>query len=196
MPDRRHAQSWTSHGVGTLCLGALNMCKKCPDCESNGVVKIGNRCYCRMHARIRQMRTTANARAKFVPSRSELETMFASLHNMECPLCTKTMLWSVGLTESRSAVVTLQHDNDGNIRLLCFGCNARHSAYGDAIYSKDLSKHVCTQCKQELPKSEFLVYTEGTSGVRSWCKKCNCEIQKQYRKRRAKKLKSQNGEEQ
>jgi hypothetical protein len=39
------------------------------------------------------------------------------------------------LTEGSSTVITLQHDRDGTIRLICKGCNSRHHLHpGDSYY--------------------------------------------------------------
>lgn len=40
----------------------------------------------------------------------------------------------------------------------------------------------CTKCNQLLPTSEFNKAKLGKYGVRSWCKHCNDEYTKQWRK--------------
>lgn len=113
---------------------------RCSRCSAEMV----NNAYCAKHQVIKNMRTHALHYGKSVPSWNELDAMFM-YHGMHCKHCRKRMLLRSNRAEKpvdRNAVVTLQHNNDGSICLLCHSCNVSHRHYGDALYTfpKGLTK--------------------------------------------------------
>jgi hypothetical protein len=71
-------------------------------------------------------------------------------------------------------VVTLQHDDNGKIRLLCKSCNSQHASVGDRFYKQPVNMKVCADCKKNLP-NEMFYKSRTNKTVRltiSFCKDC------------------------
>lgn len=111
---------------------------------------------CVMHGRMKQMRSDARSHRKAVPAESYLERLLKeSLKNgFLCPHCKSEMGWK--LKDAGRATVTLQHDREGGLRLLCLRCNVRHSFHeGDRFYEDDGSSKLCGGCNLTLPLHKF-----------------------------------------
>ena len=125
---------------------------------------------CPKHHRFGMMREIAKAARKRVPSYEELESLLAQLKDLKCPVCNRVMVWFKH--ESDRTVITLQHNRDGSIALICFSCNSRHRDNGDALYQIGPDQKRCSRCKRVLPLSGFT--SDRTSGV--WAnRKCVCK---------------------
>lgn len=46
--------------------------------------------------------------------------------------------------------------------------------------------HICSRCKRCLPKSAFNKASNRPSGVQSFCRKCDTEYRREYRKKNKK----------
>jgi hypothetical protein len=116
------------------------------------------------------MRKQARANGKVVPALSQLYDLLDKLDGMKCPACERPMNW--WLTEGSSTVITLQHDRDGTIRLICKGCNSRHHLHpGDSYYQMPRGHKRCPTCETVKPLSEFyFIKTRGQPSSR--CRSC------------------------
>lgn len=145
---------------------------KCKWCSSSATIKQGRIWLCDKHYRFQQMRVLAARKTKLVPEYSHLESMFATLHEMQCPCCKEKM--HLRGKHGMSKVMTLQHDRSGNIRFMCLSCNTRHQHFdGDTFYTHDPSTHPCRDCGKVLPKDAFWKDRSRPLGIKSYCKECN-----------------------
>ena len=139
--------------------------------------------WCLRHWRFNQMRQCAQHAGKIIPTVEHLERLANELSGMVCPACRLPMIWT-GTPKSR--VVSLQHDQDGTLRLICQSCNCRHANIGDAFYEiLGPDRKLCRRCSTVKPLSEFHKRTKGGSygGVRDWCKTCGYACVREYRRK-------------
>lgn len=125
-----------------------------PGCHEIGNRRVGRYYYCWYHLRSWSMRNQAVATGKKFPSADDVDKMFAALNNMQCPVCKRTMVLHTSLG-TRSIVASLQHDNDGHMRIICSGCNSAHCRIGDVIYKIPDDHRRCHVCAQIKPKEKF-----------------------------------------
>jgi hypothetical protein len=146
-------------------------------CSETAAKAVGLSYYCWYHLKSRNMRHRAKARGKKVPSYDEVDKMFSELVDMKCPICKRTMVLhrSLGATPS---VVSLQHDNDGMIRLICHSCNAAHARIGDIIYQIPKEHKQCGQCRTIKPITCFSKARRTRDGHNSKCRQCCSDYQK------------------
>ena len=98
----------------------------------------------------------AKADGKAVPALAWLEANVPE--GMVCPCCHRTMNWL--RKDGGSTCITLQHDRDGTMRLICFGCNSRHSHMpGDSFYQLPSGTKKCHYCGEIKPDAEFYAST-------------------------------------
>ena len=139
-------------------------------CNRRAVIVQGHQSLCPKHYRFQQMRSKAKVTAKKVPTKAELESLIPK--DFKCPVCKRDMNWLQ--RNGADTVITLQHDRNGKVRLLCLSCNVRHASFGgDSFYSHDQTKRVCPSCRNLLPFSEFC--TDRTARWKSkgtYCRKC------------------------
>jgi hypothetical protein len=114
-------------------------------------IRLGKRKLCEKHFRMARMQEGARKAGKRVPTAGELEEMRKG--GDTCILCGGVMQWGRG--GDRSRLVTLQHDQSGEMRFLCFSCNVRHRTAGDSIYELPLNHRKCASCKNALPIEHF-----------------------------------------
>lgn len=150
---------------------------KCTQCDRPGTVFKCNRWICDIHFRIQCMRDCAAFRGKYVPDKSLLlelaERVEAS--GMKCSHCSTLMVWRGA--KGRRDVVSLQHDRDGGIRLLCMECNFQHRYFpGDTFYITPIGWKYCPKCQSAKPPIEF--YRNGNGRLKSYCKECKHVIAK------------------
>ena len=142
-----------------------------PCCTNDGFRLGRSGLKCELHHRISRMRRGCTQRNLHAPSEQELESLFNTLDKMRCPVCGDKMQL---MPEGRKGLVTIQHDRDGNVRLLCLACNVRHSDYpADTFYEKHQSEKWCNHCRQFRPLSRFNCDIHHKNGKRSWCKDCD-----------------------
>lgn len=79
------------------------------------------------------MRLKAANKNKKVPTFSELEKMLNKINNMACPVCDEKMVWHKSLGELKN-VITLQHETNGTMSMMCYSCNSTHGPRGDVFY--------------------------------------------------------------
>ena len=128
------------------------------------------------------MRARAKRDAKAVPTRQEIEAMVPS--PFVCGGCGRDMTWLRGPEPSRQ--VTLQHDRDGTLRLLCLGCNTRHSVHpGDSFYAIPAGHKRCPDCASVLPLTSFAVDRSRPIGRKSYCRDCSALRHKSWRESHA-----------
>jgi len=133
-------------------------CCKCCD------PRYKNRPYCVRHYRFDQMRVNSKHRGKLVPSHEWLEANVPA--GMVCPCCTRQMNWLV--SDSRSTTISIQHDHDGGMRLICYSCNVRHASMPeDSFYALPPGMSKCKCCGEVKAQDEFFT----TAGRR--CRICN-----------------------
>jgi hypothetical protein len=129
------------------------------------------------------MRKEAKKHSKAVPAYSQLEA-WAQETGMACPACGVQMCWTTRDGSSRR-LVTLQHNRDGSMQLLCRSCNGRHAKYeGDSFYTMDHTKKRCGLCREEKPLEEFYRRRERVNGRVHKCIPCNNEIRRRARAER------------
>lgn len=95
--------------------------------------KCRNTSYCWKHYRFWAMRLKAANKNKKVPTFSELEKMLNKINNMACPVCDEKMVWHKSLGELKN-VITLQHETNGTMSMMCYSCNSTHGPRGDVFY--------------------------------------------------------------
>ena len=155
-------------------------------CEQDGVKTISNGrgivSYCWMHHRIRQMRAKARKKGKYAPSTKHLEHMFSNIEDMICPCCGKDMIMHSDLGPM-SDVVSLQHNADETLVLICFSCNSAHGQKpGDLYYQiPDGYKH-CSNCGDIKLIEKFYTNVSTRDGYQDTCKQCQGEIAKERNK--------------
>jgi hypothetical protein len=127
---------------------------------------------CDRHYRLSQMRYSAKAADKFVPSFWQLELLVPA--DMKCPKCANAMIWAAGPDRSRRYVISLQHYADGTIALECMACNIAHG------HTKHRSEHTpyiegrkwCCSCRRSLPTESFAGNRSKPGGLQAYCRAC------------------------
>ena len=142
------------------------------NCENEGKRKRGASWYCLKHARFMQIRDSCKISGKAIPSYDDLETLFPS--DMYCPACGRKM--NLTKDEGAASVLTIQHDHNGGMRLMCQSCNSRHNAYpNDGYYKLPAGHKKCSICKKILPYSHFNLSAGTFAGRQLRCKECGRE---------------------
>lgn len=161
-----------------------NAPKPCAACGAPSVRETSRSWHCALHTRLVQMRTSAKYKGKVAPSIAALELLIPK--DMACPACARRMNWL--RHEGISTQATLQHDRCGTIRLLCQGCNSRHSAMpGDTFYLLPEGHKLCQDCGIIKSKCEFTKVRspERRDGVQTYCKPCMLARKAAHRRRGA-----------
>lgn len=161
--------------MGRLTEEELAQCSKCdqPPAVKSKFIRL-----CVKHYKFKVMRNNAQQNEKVVPSHGHLEKMVSESNRLLCSHCEKKMVWT--RKESTKRVVTLQHDRDGTMRLLCMSCNIRHSnCPDDSFYTIPPDKKLCFGCKSILYKTEFSKDKRCSIGLASYCKKCRSKRRKE-----------------
>lgn len=162
----------------------------CKWCAEPSVKKSGHIWLCKKHYRFSQMRSIAKYRGKTYPSYEWLEAEWDRLKN-KCPVCRRILNWF--RSEGIATVVTLQHDRDGNLKLLCHSCNVRHAfCKDDTFYSVGAKFKICPMCKVKKPSSEYW-YTKDSRWMNrvTYCKPCMTAKHREYTRANSTKLNSQ-----
>ncbi len=152
---------------------------KCPRCDRTGEHQLhknwGRLYYCARHFRLIWMRYKARATGKMVPDLSTLEDFVDALNNFKCPCCLCVMVWFARQDTRR--VITLQHNNDGTMMLICMSCNSKHAQHslGDACLSLPSGVRYCKMCNTIKPLGDFY------NSYLAYCKRCTIERQRAYR---------------
>lgn len=143
----------------------------CKWCIEPKHIKQGRIWLCKKHYRFQQMRAKAKSRGLVVPSYERLGGILNE--NLVCHPCGRKMVWLS--EENTSLVITLQHDRNGCLRLICRSCNTRHSKFsGDTFYSAPRTKKICPRCKILKPLMEFyLDNSKRWKNRKTYCKKCS-----------------------
>lgn len=131
--------------------------------------------------RFQRMRIQAKRLGKRVPSYEELDRALPS--DMLCPVCAVLMVWRAKIAPKR--VITLQHDQSGEIRLICQSCNSRHAAYGDSFYNLPPEHKRCCGCKRIKPFGDFPKDRTQGFGLSPFCFECNRQKCSNYHKQRS-----------
>jgi hypothetical protein len=131
------------------------------------------------------MRNRAQNMGKTVPSKEALLALIDKLisQGMKCIGCDRVMRW-LG-NKGESSLVTLQHDRNGDFRLICLGCNTRHAYHpGDTFYDVKPGEKICNGCGKVKGVSEFNKDLTRPGGLRSCCRDCQ-KIRNARRNRKA-----------
>lgn len=156
----------------------------CSRCGEGALLRQGNQLLCPKHYRFGQMRQRARRDGKVVPTWAELETMFAALVDMACPLCSRKMNWRRAAGESTCA--TLQHYRDGTLDIICLACNTRHAQHpGDTYRELPPDAKHCPDCSRVLPRSSFATDRSRPIGLKSYCRGCSAARHAKWRSRHA-----------
>lgn len=150
---------------------------QCAWCDDDAHIRQGRIMLCAVHYRISSMRARAKRDGKSVPSRDEIESLIS--YPFVCIGCEREMVWL--RRDGASNQATLQHDRSGAIRILCLGCNTRHSNTPDDIFydiPKE-SKH-CPDCSKILPIEDFAVDKSRPVGRKSYCRSCSSDRFKKW----------------
>lgn len=125
------------------------------------------------------MRINAKRHNKSVPSYKELESMIQS-NGMKCFNCDKELNWL--RKEDSKKVITLQHDDNGDLKFLCIGCNTTHAKSSrDLMYSINNDEKFCKSCNSIKSKKEFYKDNSRPCGLKSSCKQCSNERFKSWK---------------
>jgi len=107
---------------------------------------------CDKHYRFYEMRAEARSKGKKVPLNFELESLYR-LTKETCQCCGRKMNWLK--KDGVDTVVTLQHNADGTMDLICQSCNTRIYHEGNQVkfiglISPEKRKRslVCTESKR------------------------------------------------
>ncbi len=146
-------------------------------CQLPSKIQRPDRQYCYKHHRFREMRGGARRHRKYIPSWETLDRMLPN--DLICRICKKRMIWHANLGQFKD-VITLQHNHDGSIALICHACNSGHggSQLGDAYFDVPSNEKYCPGCKKLLHKSSFHIDRSQANGLHSQCKECRKEIWK------------------
>lgn len=178
--------------LGDESANTVGKCRIRSGCREPAISGRRGRGLCARHFRVRQMRECARRSRKTVPSATEIDLMLASLIEFRCPNCNRVMNWL--RRDGRDSVITLQHDNDGKLRLICFSCNARHRDYGDMIYGLSQNERRCSRCRLILPIACFP--SDFTSRVwknrKAYCRGCCNAYHREWSARNRDKLREKN----
>ena len=140
-------------------------------CNNEATVSYARNLYCPMHARFAQMRASSKYFGKEPPSYEWLHRNISK--DMICPVCGIKMNWQA--KDGRASIITIQHDRDGEMRLICMSCNSKHYFMpGDSFFKLPNGHRYCRRCDQVLPLENF-------SKRASYCKICNCERSAEWR---------------
>lgn len=147
---------------------------QCARCSRNACRHQGHQDLCAVHYRFGQMRANAKRSGKAVPTHEQLERLMSattSAGRLICVGCGREMNWLA--VDGESTVVSLQHDRDGTLRLICRSCNTRHAfTPGDEFYSRAKSEKFCRGCERWLSKESFGVDRSKPSGLTGRCTRC------------------------
>lgn len=150
----------------------------CRWCNSAAVIRQGRIDLCAKHYRFQTMRTRARRDGKTVPSYNDLDDLIPA--GMTCQCCKRGMNWRQ--SEGASTVITLQHDRDGALRLICLGCNTRHSVHeGDSFYVIPADMKFCPDCRMNLPIGSFSIDRSRPIGRKSYCRPCSAKRNANWR---------------
>lgn len=140
------------------------------------------------------MQYSAKKRGKYVPTDQELETLFAKVKssNMVCKHCGKTVIMT-SKEGCISEVVTLQHNKDRTLDLICHTCN---TGEGNCKHNRPFDmpegKYICSKCGVMKNASEFGFRANSFRHHVSACKKCRAKDAIIYRKLHPEKVKESN----
>lgn len=154
-----------------------------PPCNDTGKYNWSNHsCYCAIHYKLLTMIRNARSSGKLIPDRDYLEKLLYKISNsMICFVCKNKMVWyqSEG---SRKNVISLQHNNDGTICLICCSCNSKHgnSKLGDTFYKLKKEEKYCPNCNKILNVDCFYKHKKRATGLQIICKKCSQNYQKNH----------------
>ena len=160
-------------------------------CSEVSFIKVGSGAYCKFHYKCNSMMASSNNNPNY-PSTTMgvMNKMLRECYDkgLKCPHCEKQMLLHSS-EGSRKDVVSIQHNLDGSLQLLCLSCNTSHGNYrSDAIFYKmEEGRKNCTGCKEWLPFEMFSKNKCEASGLQTKCKKCESIRYKAYYERRKKK---------
>jgi hypothetical protein len=142
---------------------------KCQRCSKPPITDAYGVRLCDKHYRFTQMRVNAKREGKKVPSYLELEQMLPK--RMICQSCRSKMFWR--RKDGGSLVVSLQHNRDGTMAIICMRCNIKHVKYpGDLFFSRDKNCKWCPGCNKEVLLKLFPADKRGHYGVASRCREC------------------------
>ncbi len=171
----------------------MNLAKKCSrkNCEHHPEYYRGREYFCERHYRFLCMKSGASANKKYIPSWHELERLLQCLRGMRCPTCDKIMIWhSKHDGGKRSKVVSLQHNINKTISLICYSCNCGHghSNLGDKYFDIPYEHKYCPICMSILHINNFYRKSTKSNGLQSKCKKCDNFIRKQNKLKKKHKI--------
>ena len=156
--------------------------KRCSKCVRPAYMRQGHQWLCAMHYRFGQMRANAKRNGKEVPTHDQLNDLMEATNGSRCFGCHKIMNWLSGTNQS--LVISLQHDRDGTLRLLCRGCNTRHAIHpGDTYYAVPTNGKWCPDCDLVLTRDQFCRDRSRPIGLKSYCKACSKKKHDLWRKK-------------
>lgn len=135
--------------------------------------------FCIRHYRFNNMRSRAARSKKLLPTFDELEAIVPK--SMICRICKRQMNWLQ--KDGAATVMSLQHNRDGSLEMICLSCNVRHHSHpGDSFYDVDQSTRRCTLCRAFKPHDEFPRYKgKHWMGRANACKPCHNDRGKRWR---------------
>jgi hypothetical protein len=152
-----------------------HVCRQCDKPPADNIILI----LCKLHYRIWLMRRAARENEKYEPTVKELEELINNLDDMKCPNCGQKMAWF----KSEGICITLQHNRNGTVQILCATCNASHGNYKDdsfydqARFTEDYK--TCPKCKMAKPHSAYYKRAGCRFGLSTYCKDCSKELSRE-----------------
>ncbi len=151
-----------------MLLGWMSENPSCYICGNPSIRNYQNSWRCLRHQTLHMMRQNAKCAGKVSPTRQELDAMVPA--DMVCPSCKLTMTWT--MAEGPNSI-SLQHNRDGTLIILCLRCNHRHCPLpGDMFYEIAPGMKWCNDCKTVKPHSEFWKRGDRPGGFQSYCVPC------------------------
>lgn len=138
--------------------------------------------YCPKHYRFRQMRGCAKNHKKDIPTWDEYDILlYIWCPTFHCPVCGTKLEWHTNIN-GLNKVVSLQHNDNGTIMLICQGCNAGHSnaKLRDMFFEIKANEKYCPGCNDILSLDKFHKNKKKKKQRRTYCKKCDL-LQKRQR---------------
>ncbi len=164
----------------------MKTCSK-KGCDNEGIhIRSLRTIYCDKCYRFNCMIKIAKQYNKYVPSLIEIEALFGRLHNMQCPICDKQMIWHSKYGKM-SNVISLQHNYNGDILLICHGCNSGHgsSTLKDEYFNLNNDERFCPDCRKILNKDSF--HKSSRNKYEGICKVCG-NIRRSIQRAKIKKI--------
>ncbi len=149
------------------------ICSK-KECFGYGIYSLRGCVYCPKHFRFIRMRMHAQRRNKYQPSFQELEYLLIQCGKfIKCSKCDKQMILNLSEGDLKD-LITLQHNHDESIELICYSCNCSHANHTlkDDYFNIIKEHQYCSICQKTLFKTNFCKNKCMKNNIHNICKRC------------------------